>query len=169
MALSVSVVLIALSTLNSSILQSIGKLHTPIFNALIALGFQTVLLIILLKYTNLDVFAVAICYAVYAGIMALLNQRAVSRAIGYKQELINTFVKPFECSFVMCLHAYGVYRLVLLAVHDERTAVVPAILVAVPLYFILLVVLKAVNERELKALPGGTRVWWMLKKVHLIK
>jgi stage V sporulation protein B len=169
MALSVSVVLIALSTLNSSILQSIGKLHTPIFNALIALGLQTVLLVILLKYTNLDVFAVAICYAVYAGIMAVLNQRAVSRAIGYKQELVNTFVKPLECSFVMSLLAYGVYRLVLLAVPNERIAVIPAILVAVPLYFILLVVLKSVNERELKTLPGGTRVYGILKKVHLIR
>ena len=114
-------------------------------------------------------FAVAICYAVYAGIMAVLNQRAVSRAIGYKQELVNTFVKPLECSFVMSLLAYGVYRLVLLAVPNERIAVIPAILVAVPLYFILLVVLKSVNERELKTLPGGTRVYGILKKVHLIR
>ena len=169
MALSVSVVLIALSTLNSSILQSIGKLHTPIFNALIALALQTLLLIILLKFTNLDVFAVAICYAFYAGIMAVLNQMAVSRAIGYKQEYMNTFVKPLECSFVMCLLAYGIYRLVLLAEPNERIAVIPAIAAAVPIYFILLVVLKAVNERELKTLPGGTRIYRILKKVHLIK
>ena len=169
MALSVSVVLIALSTLNSSILQSIGKLHTPIFNALIALALQTLLLIILLKFTNLDVFAVAICYAFYAGIMAVLNQMAVSRAIGYTQEYMNTFVKPLECSFVMCLLAYGIYRLVLLAEPNERIAVIPAIAAAVPIYFILLVVLKAVNERELKTLPGGTRIYRILKKVHLIK
>ena len=169
MALSVSVVLIALSTLNSSILQSIGKLHTPIFNALIALALQTLLLIILLKFTNLDVFAVAICYAFYAGIMAVLNQMAVSRAIGYKQEYMNTFVKPLECSFVMCLLAYGIYRLVLLAEPNERIAVIPAIAAAVPIYFILLVVLKAVDERELKTLPGGTRIYRILKKVHLIK
>ena len=169
MALSVSVVLIALSTLNSSILQSIGKLHTPIFNALIALALQTLLLIILLKFTNLDVFAVAICYAFYAGIMAVLNQMAVSRAIGYKQEYMNTFVKPLECSFVMCLIAYGIYRLVLLAEPNERIAVIPAIAAAVPIYFILLVVLKAVDERELKTLPGGTRIYRILKKVHLIK
>ncbi len=169
MALSVSVVLIALSTLNSSILQSIGKLHTPIFNALIALALQTLLLIILLKFTNLDVFPVAICYAFYAGIMAVLNQMAVSRAIGYKQEYMNAFVKPLECSFVMCLLAYGIYRLVLLAEPNERIAVIPAIAAAVPIYFILLVVLKAVNERELKTLPGGTRIYRILKKVHLIK
>jgi len=30
-------------------------------------------------------------------------------------------------------------------------------------------VLKSVNERELKTLPGGTRVYGILKKVHLIR
>ena len=169
MALSVSVVLIALSTLNSSILQSIGKLNTPIINALIALALQTVLLVILLKFTRLDVFAVSISYTFYAGIMAVLNQLAVRKAIGYKQEMISTFVKPLECSFVMCLISYGVYRLILLGVGNERIAVIPAVAFAMPLYFVLLVVLKAVSVRELKALPGGTRIYRILKAVRLMK
>ncbi len=169
MALSVSVVLIALSTLNSSILQSIGKLHTPIFNSLIALGLQTVLLVILLKFTNLDVFAVSISYTFYAGVMAVLNQLAVRRAIGYKQEILRTFIRPLECSFVMCILSYGVYRLVMLIVHNERIAVIPAVIAAVPVYFIFLVVLRSVSEKELKALPGGTRIYGILKKVHLIR
>ncbi len=169
MALSVSVVLIALSTLNSSILQSIGRLNTPIINSLIALALQTLLLVILLRFTNLDVFAVAISYTFYAGIMAVLNQLAVRRAIGYKQEYLRTFVRPLECSFVMCLLAYGVFRLAMLVSHNERIAVIPAIVFAVPVYFILLVVLRSVNERELKSLPGGTRIYGILKKVHLIR
>ncbi len=169
MALSVSVVFIALSTLSSSILQSIGKLGTPIINSLIALGLQTVLLIILLKFTDLDVFAVAISYTFYAVIMSVLNQLAVRRAIGYRQEISRTFVRPLACSIFMCVISYGVYRLVLLAVPNERIAVIPAVIAAVPVYFVLLVVLKSVSERELKALPGGTRIYGILKKVHLIR
>ena len=169
MALSVSVVLIALSTLNSSILQSIGKLNTPIVNAVIALVLQTLLLVVLLRFTNLDVFAVAISYTFYAGVMAVLNQLAVRRAIGYKQELETTFVKPLASSVAMSLIAYGVYRLVLLSGCDERIAVLPAIAVAVPVYFVFLLLLDSVTEAQLKTLPGGTRIVGILKKVHLLK
>ena len=169
MALSVSVVLIALSTLNSSILQSIGKLNAPIINAVIALVIQSVVLVLLLRFTNLDVFAVAISYTVYAGIMAVLNQLAVRRAIGYVQEIETTFIKPFASSAVMCLASYGVYRLILLSGCDERIAVIPAVAIAVPIYFLFLIILRSVNEKELKALPGGTRIVRILKKVHLLK
>ena len=168
MALSVSVVLIALSTLNSSILQSIGRLKTPIVNALCALMIQTLLLVVLLRYTNLDVFAVAITYTVYAGLMAVLNQLAVRRAIGYKQEMIKTFLLPFVSSLIMSLCSYGIYRLILMKVTDERIALIPAIIVAVPVYFLLLIAFKCIDERVLKTLPGGTKTVKILKKVHLI-
>ena len=169
MALSVSVVLIALSTLNSSILQSIGKLNAPIINSAIALVIQTVIMVALLKFTDLDVFAVAISYTVYAGIMAVLNQISVRKAIGYKQEIENTFIKPFAASVAMCLISYGIYRLVLLSGCDERLAVIPAIAVAVPVYFVFLILLDSVSEAELKALPAGGRIVRILKTVHLIK
>ena len=168
MALSVSVVLIALSTLNSSILQSIGKLYTPIINAVIALILQTILTVVLLKFTALDVFAVAISYTFYAAIMAVLNQLAVRRAIGYKQEMIKTFVLPFVSSLIMCLCSYGIYRLILMKVTNERIALIPAIIVAVPVYFLLLIAFKCLDERTLKSLPGGTKTIKILKKVHLI-
>ena len=168
MALCVSVVLIALSTLNSSILQSIGKLNTPIINALIALVLQTGLLLLLLRFTNLDVFAVAISYTFYAGIMAVLNQIAVRRAIGYVQEIKLTFVIPTICSVLMCLVSYGVYALVFRLVQNERIAVLPALVVAVPVYFVLLVALKGITERELKRLPGGRIIARIFRRIHLI-
>ncbi|MBO4610085.1 MAG: polysaccharide biosynthesis protein [Lachnospiraceae bacterium] len=169
MALSVSVVLIALSTLNSSILQSIGRLNAPIINSVIALAIQTLLLVVLLTFTDLDVFAVAISYTVYAGIMAVLNQLSVRKAIGYRQEIEKTFVKPFAASAAMSLISYGLYRLILLSGCDERLAVIPAMAVAVPVYFVFLILLDSVSEAELKALPAGGRIVRILKTVHLIK
>lgn len=168
MALSVSVVLIALSTLNSSVLQSIGKLYTPIINAVIALILQTILTVVLLKFTALDVFAVAISYTFYAAIMAVLNQLAVRRAIGYKQEMVNSFVLPLVSSFIMCLCSYGIYRLILMKATDERIALIPAIIIAVPVYFLLLIAFRCLDEKTLRSLPGGTKTIKLLKKVHLI-
>ena len=100
--------------------------------------------------------------------MAVLNQMAVRRAIGYVQEIKKTFVIPFICSVLMSLVSYGVYALVLLAIPNERIAVLPALVVAVPLYFVLLIVFKGITERELKRLPAGSIIVKIFKRIHMI-
>ncbi|MBO7362600.1 MAG: polysaccharide biosynthesis protein, partial [Lachnospiraceae bacterium] len=84
------------------------------------------------------------------------------------QEMETTIVKPLASSVAMSLIAYGVYRLVLLSGCDERIAVLPAIAVAVPVYFVFLLLLDSVTEAELRTLPGGGKIVTILKRVHLI-
>ena len=83
MALSFSVVFYALSTLNNQILQGLGKVNIPIVNAGIALMAQTVTAVVLLLCTDLDLYSIAVANTVYSGLMCMLNQRAVRRAVGY--------------------------------------------------------------------------------------
>ena len=169
MALSLSVVFFALSTLNSSVLQGLGKVNTPIINAGIALVMQTVLGVVLLKFTNLDVFSIAITSTLYSAIIAFLNQMAVRKHIGYKQEMLKTFVLPGLASVIMGAVAYGVYRLILIPVHSVRIAVIPAVIVAVPVYFTALLLVRAVTEEELKAFPKGTAIVKIAKKFKLLR
>lgn len=169
MALSVSVIFYALSTLNSSILQGLGKVNTPIINAVIALGIQTVTAVLLLFYTNLDVYSIAIANTLYSLIMAILNQMATRRAIGYKQEIKRTFILPLLASLIMGGAAYGVYRLTYFLCHSMRIAVIPAIIVAIPVYFIALLLVKGVNEEELKSFPKGRLIVKVAKKLRLLR
>lgn len=169
MALSLSVVFFALSTLNSSVLQGLGKVNTPIINAGIALVIQTVLGVVLLKFTNLDVFSIAITSTLYSAIIAFLNQMAVRKHIGYKQEMLKTFVLPGVASVIMGAVAYGVYRLILIPVHSVRIAVIPAVIIAVPVYFTALLLVRAVTEEELKAFPKGTAIVKIAKKFKLLR
>ena len=80
MTLSLSVIFYALSTLNSSILQGLGKVNTPIINAGISLVVQTVAAVLLLMFTRLDLYSIAIANTLYSGMMCVLNQWAVRRA-----------------------------------------------------------------------------------------
>ncbi len=169
MALSSSVIFFALSTLNSSILQGLGKVNTPIINAGIALAIQTAVGVVLLLFTNLDVFSIAITSTLYSAIIAVLNQLAVRRNIGYKQEMLRTFVLPFAASLIMGGAAYGVYRLVLHFTGSMRLSVIPAIIVSIPVYFIALLLVRAVTEEELKAFPKGTSLVRIAKKLRLMK
>lgn len=167
MALSVSVVFYALSTLNSSILQGLGKVNTPIVNAAIALAVQSITAIVLLFFTDLDVYSIAIANTLYSLIMAVLNQFSTRRAIGYRQEIKRTFILPLIASVIMGGAAYGVYRLILLVYDSKRVAVIPAIIIAIPVYFVALLLVKGVNEEELRSFPKGRFLVKIAKKCHL--
>lgn len=138
MALAASVVFYALSTLNSSILQGMGKVNTPIVNAGIALMLQTLTAVGLLFFTDLDLYSIAIANTVYSGMMCLLNQYSVHKAIGYRQEIVKTFMIPGLAAVFMGVAAWAVYTGLYLVTDSMQLSVIPAILVAVMVYFVML-------------------------------
>lgn len=168
MALSLSVVFYALSTLNSSILQGMGKVNTPIINAGIALAVQTGVAMLLLMFTNLDIYSIAIANTLYSGLMCILNQWAVRRAIGYRQEILRTFVIPGIASIAMGLVAYLVYELIYGFTASMRISVLPAIAVAAVIYFVMLIILKGLTEEELRSIPKGYLIVKVAKKCRLM-
>ncbi len=169
MAMAISVVFFSLSTLSSSILQGIGKVKTPIYNAVIALAVQTVVLIGLLLLTPLDLYALVAANVVYSGLMCFLNQWAVRRAIGYKQELLRTFAVPFGAAATMGGVARVVYELGYLLTSSNALSVLAAILVAVVVYFVMLIVLGGINESELRSIPKGYLIIRLAKKLRLTR
>ncbi len=169
MALSPSVVFYALSTLNSQILQGLGKLNRPIINASIALVIQSVSAVGLLFFTDMDLYSIAIANTLYSGMMCLLNQRAVREAVEYRQEVKNTFVVPLLASLFMGAAAWAVYEGMYLLTESMRISVIPAILVAVAVYFVMLILMRGVTEKELRGFPKGYLIVKVAKKLHLLR
>lgn len=169
MALAISIIFYALSTLNSQILQGLGKMNVPIVNAAIALGIQTVVVVALLFFTKLDLYSVVIANIIYSGIMCALNQLAVRKAIGYRQEIMRTFVIPLLASTFMGAVAWAVYEGLLLMTKSPRIAVIPAILIGAAAYFALLILFRGVTEEELRGFPKGHLLVRLAKKCRLMK
>lgn len=169
MALALSVILYALSTLTNSILQGIGKVNTPIIHAVIALVAQTIVLVPLLLWTNLDLYALVIASTVYSGVICVLNQLAVRKALGYRQEVFTTFVVPALASIFMGAAAWVVYEGLYLLTESNVISAVPSILVAVVVYFVLLILFKGVDEEELRGMPKGYLLVRMAKKMRLLR
>ncbi len=169
MALAISIIFYALSTLNSQILQGLGKMNVPIVNAAIALGVQTVVVVVLLFFTKLDLYSVVIANIIYSGIMCALNQLAVRKAIGYRQEIMRTFVIPLLASAFMGAVAWAVYEGLLLMTKSPRIAVIPAILIGAAAYFALLILFRGVTEEELRGFPKGHLLVRLAKKCRLMK
>ncbi|MCR5459867.1 MAG: polysaccharide biosynthesis protein [Acetatifactor sp.] len=168
MVLAPAVVLYALSTLSNSILQGLGKVNVPVLNAGIALGVQTVVSLVLLIFTDIDLYGIAITNTLYAAIMCALNQYALRRAINYRQEWKTSFILPTIASLIMGIAARGAYELLLKAIKSPRIAVIPAVIFAVIVYFVILLSLKTLSEEELKDLPKGHVLVKIARKCRLI-
>ena len=168
MVLAAAVVLYALSTLSNSILQGLGRVNIPVVNAGIALTIQSIASFVLLMYTDIDLYGLAITNTLYAAIMCVLNQVELRRVIHYRQEWKKSFVLPSLAALVMGVSAKGAYQLLVMATKSPRIALVPAVAFGVIVYFVVLLSLKALSEEELKDLPKGHVLVKIAKKCKLL-
>ncbi len=169
MTLSVSIIFYALSTLSNSILQGIGRVNTPIVNAAIALLLQTAVLVLILCFTDLGIYGVVIATIVYSGLMCVLNQMSMHKALGYRQEIMNTFIIPLIASAFMGAIARVLYEILLMLTGSIIVSAVPSIAVAVAVYFSLVILFKGVTEEELRSMPKGHLLVRVAKKCRLMR
>ncbi len=169
MALSVSIIFYALSTLSNSILQGIGRVNTPIVNAAIALLLQTAVLVLILCFTDLGIYGVVTATIVYSGLMCVLNQMSMHKALGYRQEIMNTFIIPLIASAFMGAIARVLYEILLMLTGSIIVSAVPSIAVAVAVYFSLVILFKGVTEEELRSMPKGHLLVRVAKKCRLMR
>lgn len=167
-AISISVIFYALSTLTNAVLQGIGKVNAPVINAAAALIIQTIVLVLLLAYTDLSLYALAVAMVVYSFLMCLLNNIAVRKSLGYRQEMVKTFLKPALSALVMGVAAYYVYKVIYLLIPVNIIALLPSIFVAVIIYFTLVIKTGALSEEELEHIPKGHLIVRVAKKLHLL-
>jgi len=126
-------------------------------------------LVPVLWFTELDIYGLVIVSSLYSLVICILNQRAVRKALGYKQEVIRTFVIPSFCAMVMAAVSFGIYHGLYALLSSNLLAFVPALVVAVVVYFVLLVVLGGVTESELRAMPKGYLLVKVMKKTKLLR
>lgn len=161
------IVLLALSTLTTGILQGLGKMKEPLVHSSIALGLHLVLLFVLLWVFELNIYAVLYANIFFAFIICILNALSIKKFLHYRQELVKTFIIPLVASGIMGLAAYGVYNLCHLVMGNALSCII-AILAAILVYGVLLLKLRGVTERELYSMPKGTAIVGVLKKCRLL-
>lgn len=172
-ALGPSIVFYCLSTLSNSILQAVGKVSRPVTNAVISLVAQSAVAVVLLRFTNLGIYSLAISVDVYSFLMCVLNSLSVRRATKYRQEYLNTFLLPLWAAVLM--------GIVVAAINGGLSMLLPAnaagnaINLAVSVISGLLVYLtvslkfKVMSREELLAMPGGGKLVSLAEKIGLLK
>ena len=182
MALSITVIFSCISTLGNAILQGTGYAGIPVVNSAIALVTQAAVLVVLLRFTKLDLYALCIAMVINSFMMCVLNLHAIRRRLGYRQEYMKTFVLPVAASIVMCVVAAGSNHIVssLIRAHagdpdmiitgvNNLIRLIVSIVLAVITYMLLTLKLDIIGERELKLLPKGAAIARILKRLRLLK
>lgn len=165
---SLTVVFYGLSTLGNGILQGIGKLYVPVINSVISIAIHLGALYLMLVKMDMGIYAVVLCDLIYAIAMCILNQIAIFKFVGYKQELIQTYVIPFVCSILMGGISFGIYCLFNLFM-PETVACIIGIIIAIIVYGILICLLKGIKKNDFASIPYGKKIYTFLKKIGLYR
>ena len=166
--IAVTVIFYSLSTLTNGILQGIGKVRLPVQNAAAALLIQTALLVALLMFTELDLYALVICLIAYSAMMCLFNSISIRRCLGVKEDLKTMVLLPALAAALMGLCAKGVYLGMQMLVESNVICLIPSIVLAVVVYALAILKLGAVTEEQLLGFPKGDRLVAIAKKCRLL-
>lgn len=167
------IVLFAISTLTTSILQGMGKMNIPLKNSAIALVIHVVVLILFLKQFRLNIYGVVYANTIFALVICVLNSMALKRYLHYRQELRKTFLIPLISSGFMAIAAFVVYWIfdtllnyIFIEAASNAIATILGILTGVIVYGFFLIKLKGVREYEILDLPKGE---WLVSILKMIK
>ncbi len=165
---AVAIVFFAYSTLTNGILQGIDRMKLPVYHAAVSLAIHVVLLIVFLTVFDMSVYGLVLGNVTYALGVSVLNWIAIRRYAGYRQEILRTFVMPTLCAAVMGAAAYLSYQGVYNVTKSNTVALIPAILVAVLVYGLLLILTRTISEEEIMGFPKGAMLVRILRKLHLV-
>ncbi|MDE7426084.1 MAG: polysaccharide biosynthesis protein [Lachnospiraceae bacterium] len=176
---SVALVFYALSTVTSGVLQGIDKMRLPMMHSAVSLAIHVVLVTLLLKFTNLGIYALIIGNVTFPLVVCILNWLAVGKHLAYHQEVRSTFLLPCLAALIMGVVCFLGYRVFYFLIGhsvgkfmgnyiSNLISTLLTVAIAVVTYFAVLLYLRAVNEEELKDMPMGRTLYTIGHKLHLI-
>ncbi len=166
---AISIVFFSLSTLSNGLLQGIDRMKEPVKNAAIALVLHVVVLVVLMYAFKLNIYAVIFANAAFGLIMSFLNALSIHKYVGYKQEVMKTFLIPGLSAAMMGVVVWAVYKGLHYLLRINAIATILSILIGAVVYFALVLLLKGMGEAELRRLPKGHLLVNLAKKAHLLR
>lgn len=163
-----AVIFFSLSTVTNSVLQGIDLMRKSVTHSAISLAIHVVLVSIMLRYLNWNVYGLVIGNVTFALVVCILNWIAIGKTLRYKQETKTTFLLPLVASAVMGAAAYAIYHGTFALFHSNKLSLLISVPLAMVIYGGLILVLRAVDEEELLDMPLGRTLVTLCKKARLL-
>ena len=140
----------------------------PGMNGVISLVIYLVLDLVLLLFTPLGVYSLVVGNMVFPLVICILNWRKLKKVTGYVQELDRTFLRIGLCAVFMAVLALLIYRGMFFLTESNAISLCVAIGLAMVIYFVMLLMFRAVEEEELSEMPKGALLVRIAKKIRLL-
>ena len=164
----VNIILYCISTISNSVLQSIGQLKLPVRHSAISLIVHIVVLVPLLYYRRLHVYAVIAATTVFTLSMCILNGFALKKYLNYRMSFRKILLIPVLCGSIMGIGTFGFYKGIFLLLKSNTICTLLSICVAGVIYFVTMIVFGGITEEELLKFPKGTMIIQIARKLHLM-
>lgn len=172
---SLMIVLFAISTLSTAVLQGMGYMKEPVINSFLSLVIHVIALVIMLKQFRLNIYGVVYANTLFAFLICVFNGFSIRRHLRYRQELRKTFLIPLISAAVMGVAAYlvhllfySVLRIPFIDSASNAVATLLAVLTGVAVYGFVLIKLRGIRESEIAGMPKGELLVRILHRIKFL-
>ncbi|GHU63446.1 stage V sporulation protein B [Clostridia bacterium] len=162
-----NVIFYSLSTISSSVLQGIGKVMVSVRNTALALFSHIILLLFLLLELHMKIEALMLATLLYTFILSVLNSLSVRQYLQNGQDIKKVFLLPLFASVIMAALSFCLYTLLYSFIRSNFICLSISIVFAVILYVFNLILMRGLEEHDLKRLPKGAVIIRWMKKLKL--
>jgi len=158
---AISVIFLALVQVSSGALQGIGKVMLPVVAAFFGVFIKIPLNWYLLAVPGINIMGAVISTIVCYVIAAIINLYFLYKYTGVLPDYVRAFIKPTFSAAGMGMACFVVYHMVGLGAPD-RVATMIALLIAAPVYMILMWLIGGFLKQDIEAmpLPKAVRKWF---------
>ncbi|MCB2291284.1 polysaccharide biosynthesis protein [Clostridium sp. CS001] len=158
---SVVIILMAVVSIQTSILQGLGKLYLVTFYAVLGLIGKIIINYIFVAIPSFNILGAVLANGVSFAIPLILNSITINKVLRVKIKLSKHAIKPIIASGVMAVVAkliYGNFDFILSFIKEGYFANGVAVLIsigfAIVTYFLILVLIGGISKADLEVLPS---------------
>jgi len=165
---SISIIFLALAQVSTGILQGINLVHIPAIAAFCGAVIKIFLNYVLITRPNINILGAVISTIACYLIASLIDLLIVARATKTRLDLIGIIIKPSVCSIIMGMISHFVYQIFYALFKSNTLALLITILISMIIYFVLLILFRALKQEDLKLIPMGNKIIFILSKYNLL-
>lgn len=164
---SILIILYSLIIITIGVLQGLGKQLVVMIHLLLSFLIHIVPLVFMLKKLQMNIEAVVYSWIILAVIVVILNMLSIGKHLKYRQEWKKSFIIPTIASTIM-----GIFIILLIYLLNDTLGNVGTIIASVLfgnfIYWIVLIALKGINQKELSKVTGGRLLFKIAKIIRIM-
>ena len=165
--LGISVFLYAIIQYTNALLQSHGYAHVPVVNMLLCGVVKLAVVYILVGNPAIGILGAPLGAILGYACIAVLNLVSIRKLVPQKPALVRSLLRPLLPAALMGLAVWGAYRGLIHVLGADASRLILCggpVAVGVAVYFVGIILFKAITREDCQLLPKGD---WVAKLLHL--